>query len=878
MPLETGTRLGPYEILAPLGAGSMGEVYRARDTKLEREVAIKVLPEHFARDEDSRMRFDREVRAVAALSHPNILAIYELEQEGDRSYAVTELLEGATLRSRIGVDPLPTRKAVDYARQTAHGLAAAHDKGIVHRDIKPENVFVTHDGRVKILDFGLARFESPLEAGTDSSSPTADPATRKGAVLGSVGYMSPEQARGADADGRADIFSLGAVLYEMLTGARAFQRDSTADMLSAILRDEPPPPSEKNPRVPKALDLIVLHCLEKSPDERFQSARDLAFHLDSLGDSASRGSVELPPIQRRGRARKLGAAMVAILLAAGVFEVGRRVGRTSGAANDVDAAALPAIFRQLTDLPGEERDAQLGPGGRTFVFVSDAAGNPDVYLQRVSGRNPLNLTADSPAADRGPAFSPDGEKIAFRSERDGGGIFVMGSTGESVRRLTDFGHDPAWAPSGDRIVFSTEAGRDPWLRSGIGRLHVVDLPTGDWEALGDGTADAVQPSWSPHGHRIAYWGFHTGGQRDLWTVPADGSEAAPVAVTDDAAFDWSPAWSPDGAHLYFASERGGTMNLWRVAIDEVTGRLLGEPQPVTTPSQTSGEISLSADGTLMAFVSWDRRSSLQRVGFDPVSGSVSAPPDTVFQGARVIAHQALSPDGEWIAFTTRGVQEDLFLVRADGSQLRQLTDDEFRDRGPDWSPDGERIAFYSDRSGNYEAWAIRSDGRDLEQLATTDRRTQWYPHWSPDGTRLATADAEGTYITDLTVPLVERSTVALPKTEEGLPLLPRSWSPDGRLLAGELQPVERGPTYIYSFDSESYTRVGDARGVPAWLSDGRRLLVAQPDQIVLVDTLTGEMRTVLARSAAGLSVSEDGRWFSFLDHSVEADVWLAELR
>ena len=327
MSLEPGHRLGPYEIVAPLGAGGMGEVYRARDPRLERDVAIKVLPEHFLEDADSLSRFQSEAKAIAALSHPNIVAIHDTGQEGKRLFVVTELLEGETMRSRLRQGPFGVRKAAEHAARVAEGLAAAHDKGIVHRDIKPENLFLLNDGRVKILDFGLAR-QDPLLAGTGdlSSSPTAARPTNPGAMIGTVGYLAPEQARGEVADHRADIFSLGAVLHEMLTGRRAFPGTSPAELISSILRDEPPLPSESDPRIPKALDLIVQHCLEKNPDERFQSARDLAFHLDSLGrlghpaqrHRAAAGAAPLAaPRPARPRPR--------LALLGGGFEIGRRV-------------------------------------------------------------------------------------------------------------------------------------------------------------------------------------------------------------------------------------------------------------------------------------------------------------------------------------------------------------------------------------------------------------------------------------------------------------------------------------------------------------------------------------------------------------------------
>ena len=881
MPLAAGQRLGPYEILSPLGAGGMGEVYRARDPRLERDVAIKVLPEHFVDDADSLSRFQAEAKAVAALSHPNIVAIFDTGQHGDQLFVVTELLEGETMRGRLRNGPFGMRKAAEHAARVAQGLAAAHEKGIVHRDIKPENLFLLNDGRIKILDFGLA-WQDPLLAGSgdQSSSPTAARPTNPGAMIGTVGYLSPEQARGEPADHRSDIFSLGAVLYEMLSGQRAFKGTSPAELLSSVLRDEPPMPSEADPRIPRALDLIVHHCLEKNPDERFQSARDLAFHLDSLGStSASQraGAIPLPEPRRWSRVL-LPSGLAALVLLGAAFEIGRRVG-VSGRGGGGRSA--PLTFQQVTDQPGVERQAQLGPGGTNFVFVSNVSGNPDIYLQRVGGRNPVNLTLDSREADTAPAISPDGERIAFCSERDGpGSIYVMGLTGESVKRLTDFGFDPGWSPDGKQIVFSDRAGHEPYSRVPPAHLWVVPSAGGEIRQLTK-EGDAVQPRWSPGGWRIAFWGLKgDSGQRDIWTIPADATgEPQRLAVTDDPTMDWNPVWSPDGHSLYFASERGGSMNLWRVGIDEASGRTRGEPEPVTTPSRTSGSISFSRDGHLLMFVSSDRRSSIQRLGIDPASGRVSEPPRPAFQGSRVIYTQDISPSGEWIAFTPLGGREDLFVVKSDGSGYRQVTDDAARDRGPRWSPDGARIAFYSDRSGRYETWTIRPDGSGLEQLTKTTGAPRTAVTWSPDGKRIATDDGARTWIEDLSKPPDERQAEPLPALEGGDSMQPRSWSPDGSMLAGGITfyPSPNSVTLLYSFASRSYTALPEGRGWPAWLSDSRRLLVSRYDRIVLLDTRTGRATTVLTTAAQGISVSRDDRWVSYIETRVESDVWMATL-
>src|SRR5271154_4079087 len=289
--LSPGSKLGPYDIQAPIGAGGMGEVYSARDARLSRDVAIKILPASFSTDPDRLRRFAQEARAAAALNHPNILSIYDIGDDHGAPYVVSELLEGETFRDRLRSGPLPSRKAIDYAQQIARGLAAAHEKGIVHRDLKPENVFLTNDGRVKILDFGLAKLTRPETGDSSGNAPTQQVGTDAGTVMGTVGYMSPEQVRGKPADARSDIFAFGAILYEMLSGKRAFHGDSAADTMSAILKDEPPELSETNRNVSPALERIVRHCLEKNPESRFHSASDIAFdleHLSGISGSSAR--------------------------------------------------------------------------------------------------------------------------------------------------------------------------------------------------------------------------------------------------------------------------------------------------------------------------------------------------------------------------------------------------------------------------------------------------------------------------------------------------------------------------------------------------------------------------------------------------------------
>ena len=356
MTLAHGTRLGPYEVLAPLGAGGMGEVYRAKDRKLDRDVAIKVLPESVAQDPESLARFEREAKAVAALSHPNILSIFDYGSESGVSYAVMELQDGETLRDKLTAAAIPQRQALDYAVQIAKGLSAAHERGVVHRDLKPENLFVSRDGHVKILDFGLAKRVDAAAPGEETSAPTSSDHTQPGTVMGTVGYMSPEQVRGYPVDARSDLFSFGAILYELLTGRRAFKKDTASDTMAAILLQEPPEAAASGRQVPVALDHIVRHCLEKDRERRFQSARDIVFALSQASDSGlATGAVTLPPQAASvgrfpARARGLGVAGAILIAAAGLF-LWRRAHVLSG-----DAARNSSV-RRIVVLPFEN----LGP-------------------------------------------------------------------------------------------------------------------------------------------------------------------------------------------------------------------------------------------------------------------------------------------------------------------------------------------------------------------------------------------------------------------------------------------------------------------------------------------------------------------------------------
>ncbi|MBI1786316.1 MAG: serine/threonine-protein kinase, partial [Acidobacteria bacterium] len=687
----TGRTILHYRIVEKIGAGGMGVVYKAIDTRLDRRVALKVLPPEAVTDESRKKRFIQEAKSASALNHPSIVTIYDIGEADGVNFIAMEFIDGRTLAATIDRKPMALGETLAIALQVTDALAKAHAAGIVHRDLKPANLMVTRDGLVKVLDFGLAKLTetAPLDEAppTESIAQEASPPTEVGTILGTVAYMSPEQAQGLTVDARSDVFSFGSVLHEMLSGRRAFSGDSRVATMAAVLREEPAPIEN----VPHEVARVVARCLRKDPNRRFQTMVDLRLALADLREETESGQLAASTtasVPARAAWKPVLYTVAALALLALLVVRGVMVFRSRQAAEPVRLR-----FTQLTDQAGPETFPSLSPDGRSLAYASRASGNWDIYLQRVGGKNPVNLTKDSSAGDTQPAFSPDGEQIAFRSERNGGGIFVMGATGESVRRLTDFGNNPAWSPDGKEIVFSTARWADPASRiAREGQLWVVDSSSGEKRQLTrpDTVPDAVQPNWSPHGHRIAYWAVH-GAQRDIWTVSADGTQ--PVAVTKDAALDWSPVWSPDGNYLYFASDRGGSMNLWRVRIDEKSGRVPGRLEAITTPSPYSGPISISRDGKRIAYVQQLTTANIQKAGFDPVKESIVSQPQWITQGSHQARDPQLSSDGEWLTFMEWGKQEDIFVIKTDGAGLRQLTNDVYKDRSPRWSPDGRRIAF-----------------------------------------------------------------------------------------------------------------------------------------------------------------------------------------
>jgi Tol biopolymer transport system component len=875
--------IGPYQIVGPLGAGGMGEVYRARDPRLGREVAIKILPRAFITDPERLARFDREARVLAALNHPHIAAIYGIEQTGAGPALVLEMVDGPTLEQRIREGPLAVDEALSIARQIADALAAAHAKGIVHRDLKPANVKLTAAGLVKVLDFGLAKADGAGAPSALAQSPTITVrSTSDGALFGTAAYMSPEQARGKPADKRSDIWAFGCVLYEMLAGRKAFDRDTISETTAAILESEPD--WQAMARSPARVRRVLRRCLEKDVERRLQHIEQARVELSEARPHALDRWLAAPHLDlgRSGRWLALGGigATAAALV---VLPLWPGLGRSGD-----DPAPLHATFSQATSQSGLEWFPSLSPDGKWIAYGADRGGNRDIYLQSTTGETPFNLTAESAADDDQPAFSPDGERIAFRSGRDGGGIFVMGRTGEAVRRVTRTGFRPTWSPDGRQLAFTTEnAELDPQNTLGLSELWVVDVASGATRRLP--TLDAVLPSWSPHGHRIAYTtrGARSGSTRlDVWTVNRSGTD--PIAVTVDGALNWNPLWAPDGKHLYFVSGRSGPVNLWRVAIDERSGQTSGQPEPITTPSPFVAHLSISADGTRIAYSSIQRSRNIQKLDVDPSTGRPTGEPTWITTGSRLWANPDPSPDGQWLAFySTVQPEGDLYLTRSDGTGLRQLTSGaESLDRMPRWSPDGRWIAFHSIRGQGQHLWKIRPDGSDRQQLSPLADAI--YPVWSPDASRVAVLMAAGLHnptndvvIFDPNRPWAEQTPKVIPPPAGGQgEFVVNSWSPDGDRLVGQVGIGARG-ILTYSLRSATFHRHTDFGGYPVWLPDSRRVMfVSGGKQFFVLDTASSRVDKVFSveRDVIGPpQLSRDGRHAYFTRRVTEGDIWVLTL-
>jgi serine/threonine protein kinase len=859
-----GKTLAHYRILEKIGSGGMGDVYVAEDTKLARKVALKVLPPELAENEERLTRFAREAKAVAALSHPNIVTVHSIEEANGVHFMTMELVPGKTVADLLPASGFSLEKFFDIAIPLTDGVAMAHQRGITHRDLKPSNVMVNDEGQVKILDFGLAKVRR------DSADPVVSEiqtATQQGFIVGTLGYMSPEQAESKSIDHRADVFSLGVVFYELLTGRLPFRGDSPAGIVSSILKDRPRYLSDVKDDIPRDLARIVKRCLEKDPSRRFQTALDLKNELQDCREELLSGAVARPTGSTRGYRRSLSSLSVPIALVAlaagfllrGLFDRGRH-----------DSLPRLAHPRQVTTAIGTEAYPSWSPDASRLAYAALAAGdNWDIWVRQVSGGPPVNLTSDHSGADMHPSWSPDGGQIAFASARDGGGCFVMPALGGPARKVTSFRASservhPAW--SGDSRALAC-AGSDDALR-------ITNVDSGEFRELPfpELPGRVFDVSWSRDGRFFALVeapSYNAPATR-LWLLRESDGEA--TALSDGSTSLWGPSFDAEG-NLYYVTNTGGTMDLWRQTLTD-DGGPDGPPQAVTVALGLYARAIFSPGGDKLAYAKGRMVANVWRV---PVRDDRAA----TWEDATPLTSEQAYVDsidvcrtGRLLAFSSdRASSLDLWVMPADGGELRQLTSQTTSDWGPTWSPDCREVAFHSDRSGNRDIWVVPVEPGPARQL-THRKENELDPRWSPDGRTIVFSSGQTWAIA----------------AEGGEPnrLIddgdrPDDWSPDGQWIL--YRNASDGRRWRWSVSGDRNESLGFESRVARFAPDGRRIYYLSPTEDGIWEYAVDDGKTRRLTDLSGrpgkigpYALATDGRFVYFVWRLDESDIWVMDVR
>ena len=825
MALASGTKIGPYEIVAPLGAGGMGEVYRARDTRLGRDVALKILPESFARDGDRLHRFQQEARAVAALNHPNILAIFDTGQNNGSPYLVSELLEGETLREVLDGGALPQRKTIDYGVQIAQGLAAAHEKGIVHRDLKPENIFVNKDARIKILDFGLAKLAQKASAAdgvTLTSSHTA-----AGLVMGTASYMAPEQVRGDIADARTDIFAFGAVLFEMLSGKRAFRRDTPAETLTAVLKEDPPELSDPGHAISPALDRIMRRCLEKSPEQRFQSAKDLSFALSALSGSDSSGVSGMTQVRRGVDWRRWGLeALVLVGVAAGTWFVARRHVETPN-------------LRFAIPVPGEVRHLAISPDGVMLAFVSfeENSGQPMLYVQSVGSTSATLLPGTEGATY--PFWSPEHNYVAFFANGTLQKVAITGGTPQILAKVTT-ARGGSWGTK-NVIVYAP-------LASGV--LWRVNADGSSASALTVNLAEKYEqshrwPVFLPDGDHFLFWAGNFANANDdrvsgIYITSLDAKAKKLVMLTRS-----NVGYATDS--LFYVDEKRQLISVPFSTSKEAT---TGEPRVIADgvgfqPSTYWGAFTVAESGVLIYDPNTQTASSLL-TWYDRNGKEVGHLGD-----AGVLANPSISPSGDRVTVDITDLQTenvDVWIESLKGGGHARFTFDPAEEVIGTWSRDGKTIAF---RSVSNRATLMLKPAsgllRETPVYGMTDLRGDIFPNsWTPDDKQILctinrdVGQNQGPGSTLVLLPVSGGDPVPFGTTKGAE--TNGQISSDGKWVAYASNESGQWEIYVTTFpDAAGKWQVSRGGGTePRWRADGKEIFYIGPKGMLTAVQVGGE--------------------------------------
>jgi Tol biopolymer transport system component/predicted Ser/Thr protein kinase len=838
--LERGETLGHYEIIEQIGEGGMGEVYLAKDTHLERKIALKILPESVAQDGERMQRFVREAKSASALNHPNIITIYEIGETDNTHFIATEYIEGETLRKRLKGSPLNLKSALEIASQVAGALDAAHRAGIVHRDVKPENVMVRPDGLVKLLDFGIAKL-AEKETNIDSEAAIGIRAqTSPGMIIGTAAYMSPEQARGSQVDTRTDIFSFGVMLYEMLAGRPPFVGENAIETIGSILNKEPVPLSRQMPDVPHEIERIINKALRKDREERYQTAKDLLIDLKDVkqdlefqdklerstsmdasreevsvrsGEQATFASTDestrqteevksasgtssvsqlIGKLERKHAGVLLAlAALVIAGIAFGLYKfINQNRSATSSQTKPVSTETAAVLkTTQITSWSGLDIFPAISPDGNSIAYSSDHQGSFEIYVKSFTpGAREVQLTSDG-GQNFEAAWSPDGKMIAYYSKMRRG-IWVVPAQGGNAKQLTEFGSYPAWSPDGAFIAFQSGGISDDIGAMGSGALWNTTLwtiPSQGGEAkqitqVGNPPGGHGNPSWSPDGRHITFTTYDPA-KTEAWSVSVGGDDLKRIAGGIDSIY------SPDGKYIYFVSFGRNSLDFGLSKIQiSATDEPLGEPvQIATTGTARPKRLSISADGKKISYGALTLHSNLWMIPLSARTNEATGPAVALTRDtSHRNSHPAVSSDGRKIAYHVLrvGSKPDIWMMDADGKNQRQLTTDLEEDFRPSWFPDGEQVAFVSNRQGKDQIWAINiKTGR--ERLLFNPDQDITFPRISPDGKQIVFNSKKGG-TTNLWLAQIDSGEVkqlTFDKEAIGFPC----WSPDGKFLAFEIK-------------------------------------------------------------------------------------------